>query len=303
MIEDGLQRLPLARATHDRVAHLRSDDQWLNDAWTDRSTRVLVVTDGRVPLDDTGAALAFRRPDEVGTTERLLLGVDGGRAYFAVAQPDGSRGSRSAGLREVGPVLTDRDAGLLVHAVSLTNWHLTHPCSARCGSPTQVAEAGQCRRCPAGAAVHFPRTDPAVIMLVTDPQDRCLLGHQATWPAERFSALAGFVEPGETPERAVVREVAEEVGIHVGAVRYAGSQPWPFPASLMLGYFAEALNTEIRVDGAEITQAHWFARAELHAAVQHGLVQLPGAASIARPLIELWYGGPVGQPSHVAQPS
>ena len=285
------------------MAHRRNDERWLTDAWADPTTRVLVVTDGRVTLDDAGAALAFRRPDEVGDGERLLLGVDGGRAYFAVAQPAEPGADRSAGLREAGPVLSDRDAGLLVHAVSLTNWHLSHPCCARCGSPTQVAEAGQCRRCPACAAVHFPRTDPAVIMLVTDPQDRCLLGHQATWPAERFSALAGFVEPGETPERAVVREVAEEVGIHVSAVRYAGSQPWPFPSSLMLGYFAEALNTEICVDGAEITQAHWFARAELHAALQRGVVQLPGAASIARALIELWYGGPVDQPSQVAQPS
>jgi NAD+ diphosphatase len=284
-------QLPLARATHDRAAHLRGDEHWLSAAWTDPSTRVLVVAGGRVPLDGTGSALAFCRPDEVPAGERMLLGVDADRAYFTVGQGDQGHRSRSAGLRDVGAALSDRDAGLAVHAISLTNWHLTHRHCARCGSATQSAQAGQCRRCDSCAATHFPRTDPAVIMLVTDPADRCLLGHQAAWPAARFSTLAGFVEPGETPERAVVREVAEEVGIAIGAVRYAGAQPWPFPSSLMLGYFAQALSTDIRVDRVEISAAAWFSRVDLAAAIEQGRVQLPGAVSIARGLIERWYGG------------
>ena len=288
-----LGQLPLARATHHRVAPLRADEGWLARAWADPATRVLVVTDGQVPVDGTGEALAFRAPTEVAADERLLLGIVAGRAYFAVPGEQAPDGSRSAGVREIAPLVNDPDAGLLVHAVALTNWHLAHPYCARCGAPTEVAQAGQCRRCTACDAVHFPRSDPAVIMLVTDRDERCLLGHQATWPQERFSALAGFVEPGETPERAVVREVAEEVGVEVGNLRYAGAQPWPFPSSLMLGYFAQALSTDIAVDGVEITEAAWFSRAELRAAVEAGRVRLPGAVSIARSLVERWYGNPL----------
>jgi NAD+ diphosphatase len=128
-------------------------------------------------------------------------------------------------------------------------------------------------------------------MLVTDADDRALLGHQPTWPESRFSTLAGFVEPGEPLEAAVRREVAEEVGIVVGDVTYAASQPWPFPSSLMLGFFADARTTEIGVDGVEIASARWFSRTELLAAAESGEVQLPGTLSISRWLIETWYGG------------
>ena len=293
MTSGELGELPLARARHHRVAHLRADEDWLARAWADPATGVLVVADGRVPVDGTGEALAFRAPTEVAAAERLLLGVVDGRAYFAVPGRQPPEGSRTAGVRELGPLVNDRDAGLLVHAVALTNWHLAHPFCSRCGGPTEVAQAGQCRRCTSCAAVHFPRSDPAVIMLVTDRDDRCLLGHQEAWPQGRFSTLAGFVEPGETPERAVVREVAEEVGVEVGDLRYAGAQPWPFPSSLMLGYFAQALSTDIAVDGVEITEAAWFSRADLRAAAEGGQVRLPGAASIARSLVERWYGSPL----------
>ena len=293
VVSGELEGLPLARATHHRVAHLRADGDWLARAWADPATRVLVVTDGQVPVDETGEALAFSTPSDVAADERLLLGVVEGRAHFAVSGDRPPNGSRSAGVREIGPLVNDRDAGLLVHAVALTNWHLAHPYCSRCGAPTELAEAGQSRRCTACAAVHFPRSDPAVIMLVTDSDDRCLLGHQATWPEGRYSTLAGFVEPGETPERAVVREVAEEVGVEVAHPRYAGAQPWPFPSSLMLGYFAQALSTEITVDGVEITEAQWFSRSDLRTAVEGGLVRLPGAVSIARSLVERWYGSPL----------
>ena len=150
--------------------------------------------------------------------------------------------------------------------------------------------------------MHFPRSDPAVIMLVTDSADRCLLGRGPTWLPGRFSTLAGFVEPGETPERAVVREVAEEVGVRVGSVRYVGSQPWPFPSSLMLGYLATALTTTIEVDGSEISEARWFTRDEVRTGVASGTLGLSGRVSIARALIEHWYGAELPEPAAPAQP-
>jgi NAD+ diphosphatase len=179
---------------------------------------------------------------------------------------------------------------LAVHAVALAHWHDQHPRCARCGSATVVADAGAFRRCPSCQSTHFPRTDPAAIMLVTDAADRCLLGHNRARPPGWFSTLAGFVEPGESPEQAVVREVLEEVGVEVGAVDYAGSQPWPFPSSLMLGFFAAALTTDVTVDGDEIDDARWFTRPELTAAVTAGQVGLPTRVSIAGALLTSWYG-------------
>jgi NAD+ diphosphatase len=137
----------------------------------------------------------------------------------------------------------------------------------------------------------FPRTDPAVIMVVTDDEDRCLLGRQERWPAGRYSTLAGFVEPGESLEQAVAREVFEEVGVEVREVAYFGNQPWPFPASLMVGFFARATTTEIDVDGAEISDARWFTREEMRAEAEAGRLLLPSGISISRSLVETWYGG------------
>lgn len=236
---------------------------------------------------------SFEAPAE---GERYFLGVDqADTAYFALAV-DGLPGrlddiARPAGLREVALLLDDRDSGLMVHAVALENWHTMHRFCARCGQPTEVAAAGHVRRCPSCGAEHYPRTDPAVIMLVTDDRDRCLLGNHALWPRGRFSTLAGFVEPGESLEHAVRREVAEEAGVRVGAVSYVGSQPHPFPSSLMLGFMAQALTTEIQVDGEEMAEARWFTREELAAAVLAGEVFPPNEMSIARRLVELWYGG------------
>ncbi len=171
--------------------------------------------------------------------------------------------------------MSDRDAGLLVHAVALEEWHRYHLRCPRCGAPTVVAAGGHLRRCPADGSEHYPRTDPAVIMLVRDDDDRCLLGRQASWPTGRFSTLAGFVEPGESLEQAVAREVAEEVGVAVTEVRYVGSQPWPFPSSLMLGFMARAADREIAVDGVEIEQARWFSRADVVAACADGSLIFP----------------------------
>jgi len=294
--------LALSRSAVDRAAHRRQDDAWLAAAWSAPDTRVLVVSDGQALVRYADPPALVLGPTAAAPAgERYLLGEDAaGRAYFAVAvdvPPELPAGTdvRAAGLREVGAALDDRDAGLLVHAVALERWHSAHRHCARCGEPTVVAAAGHLRRCPADGSEHFPRTDPAVIMLVVDEDDRCLLGHQARWPARRFSTLAGFVEPGESAERAVVREVREETGVLVTHVRYQGSQPWPFPSSLMLGFTARATSTEIRVDGEEIAEARWFRRAELAADASAGRVLLPPPVSIARRLIEGWYGAALPQ--------
>lgn len=298
--------LALARSAVDRAAERRSDAAWLDAAWADPSSRVIRVSHGRTlvtGLDDEGRPrLAAEPPSADLTGERYLLGVEEqGRTWFAVRSSDALRaplGSDAAplGLREVGSLLDDRDAGLLVLAVALANWHATHPHCSRCGSPTVVEQAGYLRRCPTDGSEHYPRTDPAIIVLVTDATgERALLGHSARWPGPRFSTLAGFVEPGESAERAVVREVAEEAAVAVDDVTYLGSQPWPFPSSLMLGFTARALDPAAvpRADGDELAEARWFGRAELADAVRAGDVLLPPPVSIARRLIEHWYGAPL----------
>lgn len=171
----------------------------------------------------------------------------------------------------------------MVHAVALENWQRLHRFCSRCGERTVIAAAGHIRRCQACGAEHYPRTDPAVIMLVTDEEDRALLGRQVHWPEGRFSTLAGFVEPGESIEQSVVREVFEEAGVTVGEVEYIASQPWPFPSSLMLGFFARATSSEITVDGEEIHEARWFSREDLAAAFESGEV-LPRTASRSPPV-------------------
>ena len=208
-------------------------------------------------------------------------------AWLARARP----GLRPAGLREAAALLNDRDAGLFTHAVALANWHATHTHCPRCGTPTVTVAAGHAQRCPADGSEHFPRIDPAVIMLVTDPDDRCLLARNRRWPERRVSILAGFVEPGESAEQAVAREVQEETGIAVARIRYAGSQPWPMPQSLMLGFRAAASGgLELRVDDDEIAEAHWYSREELRLALAAQEVLLPPPVSIAHRLIQSWYG-------------
>lgn len=187
----------------------------------------------------------------------------------------------------------------MVHAVALENWQRLHRFCSRCGERTVIAAAGHIRRCPACGAEHYPRTDPAVIMLVTDDQDRALLGRQVHWPEGRFSTLAGFVEPGESIEQSVAREVFEEAGVTVGEVEYIASQPWPFPSSLMLGFMARATSAEINVDGEEIEEARWFSREDLKAAFESGEILPPFGISIAARLIELWYGKPLPKPGSV----
>lgn len=235
--------------------------------------------------DSTGAFVALVLPDAAGTP---AVGLEG----IAPESPAGDLVAAHTwlSLRDLAPALSSRDAGLATEAVALAAWHASHPRCPRCGEPTEAVHGGWVRRCTNDASEHYPRTDPAVIMAVLDDADRLLLGRAAQWAPGKFSTLAGYVEPGEPLEAAVRREVLEEVGIQIGAVEYRGSQPWPFPASLMLGFVAHATSTDIHVDGEEVVDARWFDRAGLVQAIESGSVVLPGRASIARALIEDWYG-------------
>ncbi|GAA2121921.1 NAD(+) diphosphatase [Actinomadura napierensis] len=293
--EGPLEWLALARGTLDRVALKRRDDAWLAAAWADPGTRVLVVQDGRsLVTHEPEPALVLLAPDRAPDGDRWLLGVDDdGTAYFGVpGELPVIEGAAPAGLRRVGAVLPDRDSGLLTHAVALEHWHRTNRFCPRCGAETAVTAAGHVRVCPQDGSQHFPRVDPAVIMLVTDADDRILLARGPQWPADRRSILAGFVEPGESLEQAVAREVEEEVGLAVRDVRYLGSQPWPLPQSLMLGFTATADGTvPLRPDPEEILDAAWYTRDELRAAIEAGEIVAPGVLSIAAQLIMRWYGG------------
>jgi NAD+ diphosphatase len=301
-----LEGLALSRGTVDRATEKRSEPGWLEGAWADPRTRVVVVSGGQalIRVMDDQAELVFVSPAEAPDGIRMLLGEDtDGIVYFGVSaalpagvdSADGTDdGTRPASLREAGTLLSDRDAGLFTHAVALANWHDTHTHCPKDGTPTVVEPGGHSTRCPADGSEHFPRTDPAVIMLVTDPDDRCLLARNASWPGRRVSILAGFVDPGESAEQAVVREVHEETHINVTDVRYLGSQPWPMPRSLMLGFRAQAAGGQsIAVDHDELAEAHWFSRDELLAAIKAGVIALPPSVSIARHIIESWYGGPL----------
>jgi NAD+ diphosphatase len=276
----------LSRTAVDRAVDRREDPVWLEQAW--KTGRLLVVDgESRAAVDDDGPNLRFVDTD--GSTPaglRLLLGVDtDGTAYWAtVDDPPPRLGVRWLGLREIGAALSDRDAGLLVTAIALSNWHQSHVRCPRCGEPTTVSQAGWSRRCGADGSQHFPRTDPAVIVLIHDGADRALLGRQPSWPRGRYSTIAGFVEAGESAEQAVHREVLEETGVVVDDVVYRSSQPWPFPASLMLGYEARAVGGEVETVDDELEDVRWFTRDELRTTD----ATLPPSASIAHWLITGW---------------
>ena len=231
--------------------------------------------------------------------EPILLGLDDGEPRFAVdvsrvAEPVADfcglgEGAQFQGLRTAAPNLPAGDAAIAAQARSLVDWHGRHPYCAACGGETRTRNGGGSRACPDCGAEHFPRTDPVVIVVVSRG-GRALLGRSGRFPGNLYSALAGFMEPGESVEEAVRREVREEAGIHVGAVRYVFSQPWPFPASLMLGCLADGLSDEIAIDPEEIEDARWFSRDELVAALagRTGVLSVPQPLAIAHHLIRAW---------------
>jgi NAD+ diphosphatase len=283
----------LSRVAHDR-AHLA---RALPDPTGGRPVRVLTVDAQRaVPVREApgGPQLVWDEQPAL-PNGAIFLGEADDVPYAAV------RGERSltvngqpvdswSGLRDLGTVLGDLDAGLLVQAIGILEWHERNRFSPLTGAATTIERAGWVQRDPTTGMDIFPRTDPAVIMLVHDGAGRLVLGRQAIWPPGRFSILAGFVEPGESAEAAVAREVAEEVGLRVTDVRYVGSQPWPFPQSLMLGFVARAESAgELVLDPDEIEEAHWFSREQLLEG--DGLSALPPAVSIARNIIDRWLAG------------
>jgi NAD+ diphosphatase len=276
----------LSRTAIDRAAARRDDDAWLAAAW--ESGQVLVIdADSRAAIDDDGPALTFvDSATWSGDGLRLLLGVDDdGRAFWGtVGELPKRLGTRPLGLREVGAALSDLDAGLFVTLVALSNWHAIHTHCPRCGAPTRVTQAGWSRHCDVDDSQHFPRTDPAVIVLLHDGGDRALLGRQPSWPRGRYSTIAGFVESGESAEQCVHREVREETGVTVDDVIYRASQPWPFPASLMLGYEARVSGGQVETVDHELEDVRWFTRDELRS----GEGALPPSASIAHWLITGW---------------
>jgi NAD+ diphosphatase len=294
----------LSRGGYDRAAHRRSDSDWLAQAWT--QARVVVVS----PNSSTPAAadpggqqrLAFREPSSIdANAPRRFLGIIDAVPYFAATIEADSDDWRT--LRDVGPTIDDLEGGLLTSAIALEQWHQRHRHCPLCGQPTVETNSGWTRTCPNDGSEHYPRTDPAVIMLIHDGGDLALLGRGPQWGPGRFSTLAGFVEPGESLEAAVAREVFEEVGVGVCDIRYIASQPWPFPASLMLGFSARLDgDPTIELDPVEMAEAGWFTRAEVQQAaawIDAGAepdqtARVKGVSpklSISRYLIDLWLTG------------
>ena len=294
--------LELAADPHDRAGLRRNDEAWLAGRWADPETRVLVISGTRVRPRD--GAIDWLSPSAAPEGDRVLLGERDGRTWFAVVvPPEAAKAAPDQWfpLRGLLPFLggvSVRLAPLVFHALGLAEWLWVTKFCPRCGGALEVRASGHELKCVACGRSQFPRSDPAVIMVVAhgepgSDEERCLLGRQSVWPAGRFSTLAGFCEPGETLEDAVRREVDEEVGVPVGEVTYFGNQPWPLPASLMVGFVARAESKEIHVDGAEIEQARWFTRDELREAVATGEVTIPRSVSISSSLLAHWYGEPL----------
>ncbi|HWC86106.1 MAG TPA: NAD(+) diphosphatase [Solirubrobacteraceae bacterium] len=289
-----------------RAPTARRDAGWVAERLADPESRAVVAGREGVLVDgDEAPVLARRSLAEMTTagvagvaiSDPILLGLERGRALFAVdleALPRASvgalaRGASVVSLRTAGATLARSEGGLAAYVTALVNWHRSHRFCPNCGTATDIVEAGYSRRCPSCGAVHFPRTDPVVIMLVASG-NRLLLGRHAGWPARRYSVLAGYVAPGETLEEAVAREVREESGVEVRDPRYVASQPWPFPSSLMVGFEAGADGGEPTAGDGELEDVRWFTLADARAAMRgkSAVLELPGRVSIARQLIERW---------------
>ena len=291
---------PLARFTVDRAAHLRSSSSWFEELAVNSSTRFVLIHDGMVAVTDE-LSLHLVKPESLGNLTELepravLLGLDDEHAFLGVTVEHRDESVAVwATVREIGATMSARDVGLAITATALSTWHSTHQHCPRCGTLTRSTEAGWSRTCDNDGLQHFPRTEPAVIVAVEDHAGRLLLGQRTNWPGNWFSILAGFVEAGESCESAVIREIKEEarVSIDASTLRYQGSQPWPFPASLMLAYRATADSSEMQPDGTEIAQLQWVSHSEFEQACDSGAIRLPNPASIAWHIIERWYGKPL----------
>jgi NAD+ diphosphatase len=300
-----LARLPLSRYEVDRDYLTRDAEDAIPRLLSDPATRLLPIFQGTALLSGAaslalvpvtavppaelyvylGRSVSTTSPEPVGTPVVAAVLTDAGH----LAEADWGN------LRQLGSRLSHRDAGLFTEALGIVNWHASHAFSPRTGVATVPGKAGWVRVDPTTGNEIFPRTDAAIIVGITDSHDRLLLGSNALWESNRFSLLAGFVEPGESLEAAVVREVFEESGLNVIDPVYLGSQPWPFPASLMLGFTARldpAIESTLTPDGHEILELRWFSRDQLRDSLDS--ILLPGPTSIARSIIERWYGEPIG---------
>ena len=288
----------------DRASELRSDEAALDRLWN--GAKIIRVSGSHLATDRK--SLLFLNAIEVEklTTAKIFtsgdkyfLGIDSASkvAYFAwdcdeVGLSAGETSSEGmASLRELGGTLDEFQLGISMQATALSNWHRSHPHCSRCGAETESSLGGSVRVCVKDQSQHHPRTDSAVIVLVKDKDDRILLGHQPIWPDGRFSTFAGFLEPGETFEQCVEREVFEESGVKVNEIKYLGSQPWPFPASIMIAFSAVVEDpSTAKADGVEITEVRWFSRDELKSSVADGSLLLPPTISVARKMISMWFG-------------
>lgn len=292
----------------DRASERREDHVWIAGLLDAPETRVLPLRDlkpftrGKIsPALDWQPVASWRDQIETGAS-MIFLGLGDGRAHFAIdatgAEVAPDIDTELVDVRALAPAIGAGEAAILAEARSLLDWHARHRFCAQCGTPTTVASAGWVRRCPDCKASHFPRTDPVVIMLAIHGE-RGLLGRNRRRAGARFSCLAGFVEPGETLEEAVRREVREESGVRCGRVRYLATQPWPFPSSLMIGFLAEALTEEITVDPEELAEARWFHRDEIREMVARAAAgiddpsraALPAPLAIAHHICRRWSNG------------
>jgi NAD+ diphosphatase len=289
-----------ATGEFNRAVERREDVAWIRDKLQDPASRLYPIWRLRNYVSDPEAprAVALEPESRAALLEAastvILLGVDREIAHFlvdisALAEPEAVALGHAVDLRAVGALMPQREGAILAYARGLTYWHDRHKFCGVCGSPTEVKAAGHQRQCTNQdcSAVQFPRTDPAVIMRITHG-DKILMARQAVWPQGMHSILAGFVEPGESLEDAVAREVYEEVGLRLTRIKYFSSQPWPFPSSLMLGFSAEATNDQFKVDEEELESAQWMTRQDLLNSPENEIFKLPRKDSISRRLIEDW---------------
>ncbi|SED82967.1 NAD+ diphosphatase [Arthrobacter alpinus] len=297
----------------DRQCEQRSEPGYLEAVLKSAARRVVVFHRGKALMD--AGSLGYLDPAALpaeplaGTTHVYLAkalaghGLPNGTDLVLQVLPYDAgdlawvpTGADFAGYRDVASTLNAGDVEVFIEAQAVANWHATHAFCPRCGGPTESLCAGWMRRCDKDGSEHFPRTDPAVIVAIVGPDDKILLANNFAWEPNKYSTVAGFVEAGESGERAAVREIAEEVGVVLDSLSYVGSQAWPFPRSLMLGFMGYTKSSASTPDNVEVRATRWFSREELQAEVLNGNAGIPGRLSIARELVERWYGGCINEP-------